>query len=90
MTFDDVPESIRSGQLGAPSNLRRWLHSIADHRRHTVTCDPADVGGTPVNIFVFNVENPFGGDVGLQKVPAVVCRNPFSVSVVPEVKEVKE
>ncbi len=32
--------------------------------------DPADIGGAPVDVIVFEVEDPFGGDVGAHRISA--------------------
>src|SRR6185312_5200361 len=42
--------------------LQRAVHDVA------VAGDPADVGGAPVGVFFFEVEDPFGSEIGLDGV----------------------
>src|SRR6185369_11599518 len=52
--------------------VREWsIHHVA------VTGDPADVGGTPVKILVFEIEDPLRRQVRLQKVTGGRVENAF-------------
>ena len=46
---------------------------------------PTDVGRAPVNVFVLQIEDPFGGQVSLQQIAAGRVQDAFGFPVVPEV-----
>ena len=71
VAVDDVPEAVGLGKVGRAfvhqaggAVLQRAVDDVA------VAGDPADVGGAPVDVFFFEVEDPFGGEVGADGVAA--------------------
>ena len=42
--------------------------------------DPADVGSAPVDVFIFKIEDPFGGQVRLQQITGGRVQNAFRFS----------
>ena len=45
-----------------------------------VAGDPSDVGGTPVGVFFFQIEDPFGGEVGADGISAGGVHDAFGFS----------
>jgi hypothetical protein len=43
----------------------------------SVACDPADVGGTPEHVVVFQIERPLSGQCGMQQVTAGAVLHAF-------------
>src|SRR5262245_12368214 len=78
MALDHGPEAIRLGEVRGAfvhqdgGAVGEW--SI-DHI--TVTSDPADVGSTPVKIFILDIEDPLRGQVRLQQVAGGRVQNSF-------------
>src|SRR5579862_7028462 len=71
VTIDDAPESIGLGRVGRAfihhaggAVLQRSIDDVA------VAGDPSDVGGAPVGVVFFEVEDPLRGDVGADRVSA--------------------
>src|SRR5271170_7162375 len=71
VTVDDAPEAVGFGVVG-----RAFIHQAGGAVLEdavddvAVPSDPADVGGTPVGVFFFEIKNPFGGGIGSDGVPA--------------------
>src|SRR5271170_6256030 len=71
VTVDDAPEAVGFGVVG-----RAFVHQAGGAVLEdavddvAVSGDPADVGGTPVGVFFFKVENPFGSGVGADGISA--------------------
>ena len=42
--------------------------------------DPADVGGAPVDVFFFEIEDPFGGEVGADGISAGGVHDAFRLA----------
>src|SRR6185312_15589097 len=71
MAIDDAPESIRLGKVGrafvhygSGAVLQRAVDDVA------VAGYPSDIGGTPIDVFLVKIENPFSGDVGPDRISA--------------------
>src|SRR6185312_7126485 len=69
VALDDGPETVGLGKVGRAfvheaggAVLQRAVDDVA------VSGDPSDVGGAPVGVFFFEVEDPFGGEIGLDGV----------------------
>ena len=67
-----------SGQVGAAfihhhagAVLQRAVNDVA------VAGHPADIGGAPEGVFIAQIENPFRGDVGADRVSAGGVQNAF-------------
>src|SRR5271155_441993 len=71
VALDDGPETVGLGMVGSAfvhegggAVLQRAVDDVA------VAGDPSDVGGTPVGVFFFQIEDPFGGYVGADGIAA--------------------
>ena len=79
--LDDVPEAIRLRPV-----RRAFIHQRGRPVRErsvdniTVARDPTNVRRAPVDVFIFQIEDPFGGQVGLQQVAAGRVQNAFRFS----------
>ena len=65
VSLDDAPEAVGLGEVGRAfvhqagrAVLQRAVDDVA------VAGDPADIGGAPVDVFVLEIEDPLGGEVG--------------------------
>ena len=78
---DHIPETI------PPRVIRRTL---VHHRGRPVSQravddiavagDPANIGGAPVNVILFQVENPLGGGLRPQQIPRRAMDNPLGLA----------
>ncbi len=71
MTVDDPPEAVWLGAIrrafvhDAGRAILQWaINDVA------VSGDPTDIGGAPVSVFFFEVEDPFGGYVSAHRITA--------------------
>src|SRR6266498_2534771 len=78
MPLDNIPEPIRLRIVWCAfvhqhgGAVRKWT---VDHI--AVTGYPTDVRSAPVNVFVFDVEDPFRGQMSLQKITCGCVQNAF-------------
>ena len=70
-----------SGHVGPPSYIttdRAVLQLSIDHVG--VAGHPTDIGRAPVGVFIAQIENPFGRDVGAYRVSAGGVQNAFGLA----------
>ena len=88
VALDDAPEPIRLRMIG-----RAFVHQ---HRRAVrkrsvndiaVPGYPANVSSAPVEVLIFDIENPFGRKVGLQQISGGGVKDAFRFSVCLGVKD---
>src|SRR6185503_20507805 len=81
MALDHLPEAI-----GLRPVWRAFIHQNRSAVREwtinhiTVARDPADVGSTPVKIFVFKIEDPLRCEMRLQKITGGRVENSFRLT----------
>ena len=76
--FDDLPEPSVMWPVGGPFvHHRRGTVRQRAVNDVTVPGDPANVGGTPVGIFFFQVEDPFRRHHRTERVSAGCMQNPL-------------
>ena len=85
MVVHDLPETEKSGQLGAPSYMSTVVPFCSGPRRRKSGRYPANVRGAPIDVVVAQVENVFGGEVGLHRVAAGGVDRPLGLPEEPEV-----
>src|SRR3984957_19108989 len=68
---DDGPEAVGLGKIrralvhqAGGAVLQRSVDDVA------VAGDPSDIGGAPVGVFIFQVEDPFGGQIRANRISA--------------------
>ncbi len=78
VAVDHAPEAIGLGEVGGAfvhqaggAVLQRAVDDVA------VAGDPADIGGAPVDVFFFQIEDPFRGEVGADGIAAGGVHNAF-------------